>query len=271
MAQDDNPVPVPVQLPYFRDATELPGPLPTLNEIHNSPSNLSPRRKAMGGSGGVCCIRDIYLVKYGTSVTENEGNALLFIENHSKISTPRLYAMYRHSRSGPLYLVMEYIQGINLHSIWASLSVESKSSITQELRQIFLQMRSLNPPQNFIGGVCGGSVPSPIFCTSGPTSTSINGPFQTAEDISRAMALITKHNWEENGRFGWLSPFLFRHLPSTLKNYEVNFTHGDLHMQNIIVEKVDTKELGQQWRLKGILDWESAGWYPAYWEYASAV
>lgn len=38
-------------------------------------------------------------------------------------------------------------------------------------------------------------------------------------------------------------------------------THGDLSFRNIIVQ-------GEM--LTGIVDWETAGWYPDYWEYASA-
>jgi len=37
-------------------------------------------------------------------------------------------------------------------------------------------------------------------------------------------------------------------------------THGDLSFRNIIVQ-------GE--KLTGIVDWETAGWYPDYWEYAS--
>ncbi|KAH7148975.1 hypothetical protein B0J13DRAFT_674215 [Dactylonectria estremocensis] len=280
----DHMLPVPVKLPYFRDAAELPGPLPTAVEIRDSSkSDLSPRRSAWGGGSGVCCIRGIYIVKYGPEVTENEGNALLFIENRMDISAPRLYAMYRDSPSGPLHLVMECIQGTDLESLWKSLSVEAKSSITAELQHIFIQIHSLSPPHDFIGGVCGGGIPDQVFQTSSPNPR-INGPFRTAEEVSSALALASRHNWEENGRHGWVSGFLSRQLSAALKGYEVNFTHGDLNMRNILVERVPAKpestdssvqgeEAGERWsyRVRGIVDWESAGWYPAYWEYASTV
>lgn len=38
------------------------------------------------------------------------------------------------------------------------------------------------------------------------------------------------------------------------------FTHGDLNCQNIIVKDGE---------LAGILDWESAGYFPVWWEYAA--
>ncbi|KAI1501060.1 hypothetical protein F5X99DRAFT_409372 [Biscogniauxia marginata] len=112
-------LPASVKLPYFRDAAELPGPLPTPMEIRDtSTPELSPRRSAWGDSNG-------------------GGNALLFVEKHLHISAPRLYAMYRDSPNGPLYLVIEYIRGVNLESLWNSFSVEAKSSIAMQLRHMF--------------------------------------------------------------------------------------------------------------------------------------
>lgn len=277
-------LPAPVKLPYFRAAAELPGPLPTPAEIRDaSKSELSPRRSAWGDSGGMCLIRGIYIVKFGATVTENEGNALLFVEKHLNIPAPRLYAMYRDPPSGPLHLVMEYIQGVDLESLWNSLSVEAKSSIATQLRPMFAQMRSFSPPHDFIGGVCGGNIPDPVFETDLP-NPSINGPFRTAEEVGSALALASRSIWEQTGRRGWISSFFSRHLATALKDHGVNFTHGDLHMRNILVEKALTEsrpesagvkaaEANQRWRyrVRGIVDWESAGWYPAYWEYASAV
>ena len=41
---------------------------------------------------------------------------------------------------------------------------------------------------------------------------------------------------------------------------EVVFTHGDLHRSNIILT------LSSPPRVIAIVDWEQAGWLPAYWE-----
>lgn len=39
------------------------------------------------------------------------------------------------------------------------------------------------------------------------------------------------------------------------------FTHGDLSSLNILVRSDE---------VVGIIDWETAGWYPSYWEYTTA-
>ncbi|KAF4446833.1 phosphotransferase enzyme family protein [Fusarium austroafricanum] len=275
---------VSAKLPYFRNAAELPGPLPTLSEIHNSPEpQLSPRRTGLSSPGGVTVIRGIYVVKYGKRVTEYEGNALIFVEKHLRIGAPRLCAMFRDEPSGCLYLIMEYIQGVNLESIWSTLSVESKSSITMQLKDMFDQMRTLEPPKNFIGGIDAGALRDTPFQTMEPDPR-INGPFQSSEEVGMALALASRNFWEETGRTTWLPRFFTQHLGAALKDHQASFTHGDLRMRNIVVEKVletsspensDVNEGGAkqhyEYRVRGIVDWESAGWYPAYWEYTSAL
>lgn len=46
----------------------------------------------------------------------------------------------------------------------------------------------------------------------------------------------------------------------------IYFTHGDLHLGNIIVSGTPGSR-----KVVGILDWEQAGWYPEYWEYCKLL
>jgi len=87
-------LPAPV-LPYFCDSAELPGPLPTLEEIEASTQTLlSPNFEL--GYHRVVLIRGQFVVKYGRPpwTTENEDHALLLLQQHPAIPVPRLYAMY---------------------------------------------------------------------------------------------------------------------------------------------------------------------------------
>ncbi|KAI0839737.1 kinase-like protein [Hypoxylon sp. FL0890] len=54
------------------------------------------------------------------------------------------------------------------------------------------------------------------------------------------------------------------HIPDVMhrSGHQIVFTHGDINMRNILVDK--------NGRLSGIVDWETAGWYPDYWEYTKA-
>ena len=44
--------------------------------------------------------------------------------------------------------------------------------------------------------------------------------------------------------------------------HDIVFTHADLHFSNIMVS---------DGHISGIIDWETAGWYPDYWEYCRAM
>ena len=123
---------MPFSLPYYRDAGQLPGPRPDQDEIEQATRTL-PKRPDFGGR--MVVIRDKYVVKYGPLVTDNEGHALLFVEQRLGILAPRLYAMYRDQDT--LYIVMEYIPGISLGTVWPLLTEANKKSIVRQLRCIF--------------------------------------------------------------------------------------------------------------------------------------
>lgn len=50
-------------------------------------------------------------------------------------------------------------------------------------------------------------------------------------------------------------------LAQNSRSYGTNFTHGDLSLRHVYY---------LNGRITGIIDWESAGWFPDYWEYAMA-
>jgi hypothetical protein len=79
-------------LPYYRDAGQLPGPLPDQNEIEQATQTL-PKRSDHGGR--LVVIRDKYVVKHSPLVTKIEAFTLHFVENQLNIAAPRLYTMYR--------------------------------------------------------------------------------------------------------------------------------------------------------------------------------
>jgi aminoglycoside phosphotransferase (APT) family kinase protein len=250
-------------LPYYRESDQLPGPLPEQHEIDHAVRSLPTIRNPDYG-GRLVVIRDLYVVKYGPYVAENEGYALLFIEQKLSIPAPRLYAMYRNEDK--LYIVMQYIPGITLGHIWPSLPENTKTVLLGELRSIFADMRSL-PSPGFYGSVTQGPVPHRYFF-SREGNPAITGPFTKEEDFSKAIALRSRQIWSDRGRHGWTSDFLARHLPSALSGHQPTFTHGDLYRENILVKKVKNSTSGvEEYRIAAIIDWETAGWYPSYWEY----
>ncbi|CAK7220515.1 hypothetical protein SCUCBS95973_004184 [Sporothrix curviconia] len=154
-----------------------------------------------------------------------------------------------------LVLVMEYMPAANLRTVWKSLSSRAKESLTVELGDILKRMWQLPAPADFIGGI--------------------------SEDMGLALAEKSSENWEFHGQRGWKTDFFRRNLPSALSGHPFKLTHGDLHPANILVELDESGDKSggndgnngneAQYRVKAIVDWDTAGWYPEYWEYGINV
>ncbi|KAL1984305.1 hypothetical protein VTN96DRAFT_9263 [Rasamsonia emersonii] len=50
--------------------------------------------------------------------------------------------------------------------------------------------------------------------------------------------------------------------PVHSRQHQSFFTHADFHPSNILIDRG---------RLSGIIDWECAGYFPAYWEFTKAI
>lgn len=59
-------------------------------------------------------------------------------------------------------------------------------------------------------------------------------------------------------------------MSDTLKGHGAVFTHGDPQPKNILVSRVGTRDDGRgEFKIK-IIDWETSGWYPEYWEFCNS-
>ncbi|KAH6649369.1 kinase-like domain-containing protein [Chaetomium tenue] len=261
-------------LPYFCDPDVLSAPLPSTEEIiaadQTFPTNAEDKYQQ------VALVKGRFIVKHGVSpwVSENEGHALLLLAKYPSIPAPRLYAMYRNEENR-LFLIMEYKPGTPLSTVWDGLSEHDKLGITGELRDIFAQVRQVPSPGVF-SNTAGGPLRHRFFLSTEPTPE-INGPFKDERAFSMAMAIRSRRNWESSGYKPWSSEFFERHLPTALTGHTSVFTHDDLQRKNVLVSRgggaADGGSLDEGaggWRVTAVVDWENAGWYPSYWEYASA-
>ena len=118
-----------------------------------------------------------------------------------------------------LYLIMSYMPGTPLGSVWNSLLESEKSDILMQLRSTFNQMR-LILATNIFSSVCGGPLPYHWFWWIKP-EPAITGPFQTEEDLSQALALrsLRNHEFHGNENRSRLPEFFARHLPNVLRRH----------------------------------------------------
>ena len=256
----------PIALPFLRDSTSLPSSLPSKADIENSTIVL----RHDTSYHRVVVVGQHFLVKYGRGVEQSEGDTLYFIEHNLKISAPRLYAMYREESNGWLYIIMELLSGEPLDQKWPALLHLEKMQIIKKLGRIFEQMRLL-PSPGFYGDVSRRSLPHHLFWTR-EKNQSISGPFSNEHELNMGFVRKLRMIAQDNGAPSYKADFYERNLSIALRNNPPTFTHSDVQRKNILVREIASQSpsQGRDYEV-AIIDWEEAGWYPSYWEYASVA
>jgi aminoglycoside phosphotransferase (APT) family kinase protein len=203
-------------------------------------------------------------------VHEREGQALLFLEHHLRdiVAVPKLYAMYRIAANGHLCLIMERVQGESLEEMWPTLGENEKSALCRQLREMFQTIRDIRCP-NFYGSVEKGLVPHHLF-HSRDGDRAICGPFDSEHDFNAGLVRKLQVVWAENGRHSYKADFYEKNLDNVLNGHRPVFSHSDLQRKNILVHRAELQASSIDKPFKvALIDWEDAGWYPSYWEYAA--
>ncbi|KAH9218061.1 kinase-like domain-containing protein, partial [Leptodontidium sp. 2 PMI_412] len=176
-------------------------------------------------------------------------HTLRFIAEHTSIPVPKVYHAFTHR--GKTYILMERIRGETTAKRWRLLSETSKASIFIQLKQMIEELRSIPSDSMTVSNLEGG----PIQDCRLPQSSSW-GPFKSVYDFQLALrnnVTLTRSCCY----FGCTKLIEFHE--SVLR--PLVFTHGDLSSFNILLRDD---------QVVGIIDWETAGCLPYYWEYTMA-
>ncbi|KAI0008357.1 kinase-like domain-containing protein [Xylariaceae sp. FL0662B] len=259
----------PVKIPYFAPENDLPECLPSYESI------VSAKEEADLGSEHpnrqVVRIGTHFVAKYGTNVKLIEGENMMFIREFTNIPVPKVYAMYQvdlvdkdtEAKLDELpkinVIIMEYTPGNNLWDLLkhGTLSQVEQDEIAKKLDAQLTEIRSLTADRDIMYGTLGGR-PYQIAWWTEQLESKWHGPLSTPTEFSEALFLI---NLPPDGNIydvdidGWHAGF---DRLARLQDRDVpKFTHADLVPQNVIIREDGVPVL---------LDWEKAGWYPAYWE-----
>ncbi|EPE07942.1 hypothetical protein F503_00725 [Ophiostoma piceae UAMH 11346] len=210
----------------------------------------------------------------------NEGRALQIVKQNTSLPVPKVYCSFKYR--GRVYILMERMPGKSLSKGWVFRSDESKAKILAQLQSMIAELRKVprplgQPPRN---GVSDAGTASTASTTNNTDNTNVVsgidggqfydgnlpnkrywGPFATVEDFHRALkgGLVKVPDDYTEERFDDL-----RKLVALHESYVASppvLTHGDLSANNILADG-DT--------VTAIIDWETAAWMPAYWEYTNA-
>ena len=204
--------------------------------------------------GQVLLLPRLICIKYDNGPSGMwEASTLRFIAQNTSIPVPRVYCAVE--RKGGTYVVMKHIRGEMAGRGWVRRSEASKERILGQLKGFIREMRGLKPPvgrEGRVSNVDGG----PLFDVRLPGTELEYGPF----DDFRAFHRHLREGFEFNEKLPEEIKELIQ-LHDKIEPPNV-FTHGDLSSLNILVRGDD---------VVGIVDWQTAGWFPYYWEWATAI
>lgn len=188
------------------------------------------------------------VLKFGRHVSLAEAHTLVFLLKNTKIPVPRVITAFK-SEKGCRYILMSRIPGVPLSNLFSELTEEQQRNITLQLRDYISELRTLRSPEP---GYVGAVDLTPLHderVHDGPF-----GPFDNVAEFHKALrgGIDEKSGHEE------LDNMIEQEKS---RDYSCRMTHGDLSFRNIVT---------YGGKVTGIVDWETAGWYPDYWEYASA-
>lgn len=189
-------------------------------------------------------------VKYGPFQHLSEAASMQYILDNTTIPVPKVYCAFE--RNGTTYIVMSRISGSPIGHEWKQRPEQSKALLLKELEVYIKEMRSLTATNGRrVQAVDGGK----LFDSRLVGGVTGFGPFESVADFHSFLRDGTSPSPDH---FAEVTELIDRH---TAAKPATCFTHGDLSSMNILVR-------GDH--VVGIVDWDTAGWFPEYWEYTTA-
>lgn len=183
------------------------------------------------------------LIKTHTMNTEYQ--ALKIVDRHTSVPTYKVVNVYNR----PEGKLVEYegpSGGKPLDIAWPNMAAHQKAKIISDLGRFIGQLRKIQTPKHCVIGdaTLGGAMDHRF-------GRNKVGPFYTINSFQ-----------EFERRWHTIDQFPEREVKATHapeKPYELKFTHANLCPENILIDDAT--------RICAIIGWQSAGWYPEYWEY----
>lgn len=238
----------------------FPDILPSMKEIAelrrvigdvSDPNNPAPRLQF-----NVFLLPGNRCVKFGQQVLEREAMAMEYVRRNTKIPVPRVHAFFTSEDGKRGFIVMDYIEAdAVLNHIQCQISDSQRKHYALQINEYIQQLRWLGGNAASVMGSWKPQLPTEaapyhnVFYKSlddlQPTS-----PFTTLEELKRHWL----GRWVKRGDIGSPPDISIEGVSD-----EIVLTHGDLAARNILVKDGS---------IAAVLDWDSFGWYPSFWEYA---
>ncbi|CDO75916.1 hypothetical protein BN946_scf184873.g5 [Trametes cinnabarina] len=191
----------------------------------------------------------------GLDNSQNEFNALKLVRQHTSVPVPEpldLIGLPPHPndpfKKQRAYLLTTRLPGTPLAYCEDMLSDRDFEHVAAQMKDHLAQLRTIPKtvnPDMAICNVSGERCIDPRLRDWNPV-----GPFPDEAAFSQLMRFP-----DDPARRG----------------HKIVFSHGDLNPRNILVNRFARPDGSRGWRVTGIVDWETAGFYPEYWDYTKAM
>ena len=228
-----------------------------MSGIREDEDNFQPRIFSNQPGARVEEIYEGVVRKTGHRVTRNEETALRLVKEHTTVPVPDVISATYPVKSGREHgtLLMDLSDGSPLNTQWDRYDDKTKERVCRDIWQVVHQLQRIPRPPALARLYQCGADGSPAIDVLLQDLNQPPAPILTDEALRDR---IYKRYLDSNG--GSYPENLPKLLPRSSTSV---FTHGDLTPRNILVDG--------KGQITGVVDWESAGWYPDYWEYANMM
>lgn len=239
--------------------------------------NLYPKViSSQFGRNKITQIEDDVILKQGSSVWPNEEAAINLVQAYAAdVPVPTVYhASFDRDPDGVVrhgMLYMEFIPGESLQSAWPRLGMGERERICRDTWALVDKLRLIPRPQQEMKE----EDTQVFYCAADGTSNIINpivGDIYEPSPPLRDDEALRTRIWERYVEYNGLSYPDGQSVRDLLPRSETAvFTHGDIHPGNILVNEKEEDDGSSDVRIVGLIDFESAGFFPDYWEYAQMM
>ncbi|KAK3308487.1 kinase-like domain-containing protein [Chaetomium strumarium] len=218
------------------------------------------------GERRVWKIRDEYILKRTPTTshgTNSEAVTHRFVSAQTSVPVPFVYGEWRSENGRWHYLLEGRIAGQTLADCWPRLTIDDKLDLAEQVVEYMAELRRFTA--SHMRSVSGHRLPNNLFVPRPfPQGARgfLSGTWRTDDDIfAREFLPALQH--------ARVAPDVIRLLRRTMPPCagQLQFTHCDLYVGNVMV---DFLRGGGRRRavVSAIIDWESAGYWPAWFQHA---
>jgi aminoglycoside phosphotransferase (APT) family kinase protein len=195
-----------------------------------------------------------FRMKFGSEVSFTEGESAVFVATNTSIPVPKVFAMMRDETHNCNFIIMERIVGQPFSQIWWAMTPSEGEEFALTLQSWLKELRALE-------GKYYGCVSEKHYARDWFKSVngSFKGPYYSMNEVcTNWLSLLAIRGSPVSHHH-----IVFGHIQRLLNGQDrPTFSHGGILPRNII-KRQDSGELV-------LVNWDRAGWYFPWWEYANA-